>query len=113
MLFTLTINNRCIRAIKKYFPTIKIIKGRPRHPQSQGMIERSHGPFKEAIQKWMSDNNNPNWTVGAFIVQYNMNRRPSDPRNDTQPYVSYFGLKSTRSIEEEIGSASDSIIIID
>ena len=26
--------------------TVTVINGRPRHPQSQGKCERSHGPFK-------------------------------------------------------------------
>ncbi len=41
----------CIAILKKYYPGINIVKGRPRHPQSQGKIERGHAAFKKCITK--------------------------------------------------------------
>ena len=51
----------CIDLIKKYYPNVHIVKGRPRHPQSQGKIERSHATFKNALQKWMKSSGKNNW----------------------------------------------------
>ena len=46
----------CIDVIKKWFPDIQLVKGRARHPQSQGCIERGNVPFKEALTKWLEEN---------------------------------------------------------
>jgi transposase InsO family protein len=40
---------------------IKIINGRPRHPQSQGTIEQANGVLKEKIAAWKSDNESRSW----------------------------------------------------
>lgn len=37
---------------------IQIINGRPRHPQSQGLIEKANGIFKWKLRAWI--NGNPN-----------------------------------------------------
>jgi transposase InsO family protein len=33
-----------------------IVHGRPRHPQSQGSVERTNTEIKEMIISWMNDN---------------------------------------------------------
>jgi hypothetical protein len=33
-----------------------IVHGRPRHPQSQGSVERANTEIKEMIISWMNDN---------------------------------------------------------
>jgi hypothetical protein len=76
----------CIKAINTYFPTIRIIKGQPRHPQSQGFIERGNKPSKDALQDWMQDNSSENWSIGCYIVQYQMNRRASAGRSEVVLY---------------------------
>jgi hypothetical protein len=73
------------------------------------MIERSHGPFKVALQDWMQENNNTNWSIGSYIVQYNMNRRTSDSRGDSIPYESYYGVSSVRSFENTFGNISGNV----
>jgi hypothetical protein len=65
---------KCIDLIKKYYPNICIVKGRPRHPQSQEKIERSHAIFKNALQKWMKSTNNSNWLIGCYIVNTELNQ---------------------------------------
>jgi hypothetical protein len=34
---------------------MKIIHGRPRHPQSQGSIERSNGDIQNILASWMRE----------------------------------------------------------
>jgi hypothetical protein len=45
-----------ISYIKKYFPTVKIVKGRARKLSTQGSVERGNGPFKIALDHWMQEN---------------------------------------------------------
>jgi hypothetical protein len=60
---------RCIELIERHYPTIHIVKGHPRHPQSQGCIEQGNGPFKEALDVWISQNPGVSWAeVGAYVV---------------------------------------------
>jgi hypothetical protein len=42
-----------------------LIKGRVRHPQSQGNVERGHASFKENLQKWMKEHPGKSWAQGA------------------------------------------------
>jgi len=42
--------------LKKLFPDLLFVRGRPRHPQSQGCIERANGVLCDALGKWMSRN---------------------------------------------------------
>mmetsp|Transcript_17035 Transcript_17035/g.24264 ORF Transcript_17035/g.24264 Transcript_17035/m.24264 type:complete len:245 (-) Transcript_17035:83-817(-) len=70
----------CIERINKFFPNVHVVKGRPRHPQSQGFIERGNGVFKEALNKWMTSHG-ADWTIGAYIVQGQLNQSRSVVKN--------------------------------
>ena len=39
------------------WPTLKLVHGKPRHPQSQGSVERANGDIKDMLVAWMSDQN--------------------------------------------------------
>jgi hypothetical protein len=77
----------CITYIKKYFPTINIVKGRARKPSTQGSVERGNGPFKIALENWMQENPNESWSrIGAFVVNASINSRPSTAKSNRSPY---------------------------
>jgi hypothetical protein len=86
----------CIGIIKKYYPNIHIVKGRPRHPQSQGKIERGHAAFKNALQKWMQRTGEENWVVGCYIVNAEMNQVGQYNRGGFSPYNLYYGKNGTQ-----------------
>lgn len=46
---------------ERNFREAHIVRGRARHPQSQGGIERRNGQFNEALQNWMQENNTTSW----------------------------------------------------
>lgn len=50
-----------------------LVNGRPRHPQSQGSVERGNGSLKESLTAWMRDNNSQKWSLGLFFVQWTLN----------------------------------------
>jgi len=79
------------------------VKGRARHPQSQGFIERGNEPFKEALQNWMQDNNTSDWSVGCYIVQHQINLRPSESRSNQVPYECYCEVSGRNTAKSILG----------
>jgi transposase InsO family protein len=65
--------NNLAYSLQKLWPGLKIIHGRPRHPQSQGSIERSNGDIQGILGSWMRDNNSTNWSHAlpvAFLGKF-------------------------------------------
>lgn len=50
--------------LKLNWPDLIIINGRPRHPQSQGLVERSNAVVQNMLGKWMEMNNTKDWPSG-------------------------------------------------
>jgi len=92
----------CIKMIKEEYHTIKVVKGRAYHPASQGSVERGNATFKEALDKWLNDDDNgkeeekkPSWSqVGIYIINSKINNRPSRSKDNKSPYEVYYGKKS-------------------
>lgn len=82
--------------IQVYYPNIHIVKGRPRHPQTQGKIERRHATFKENLQKWIDRTQNKNWLLGAYIVNAEMNQIPQWNCGGFSPYNLYYGMDNSQ-----------------
>jgi transposase InsO family protein len=79
-----------IMELKSLFPELVFIRGRPRHPQSQGCIERANGVLCDALGKWMSSNNSSSWSSALLPVVYGINTRISTVTKKT-PYEVMFG----------------------
>ena len=56
---------------------IKVINGRPRHPQSQGMVEQAKVVLKEKIGAWRSDHQSSSWVSSLPEVIAGMNSQRS------------------------------------
>lgn len=65
--------NHIIKEMMSKWPACKIINGRPRHPQSQGSVERSNQDVENMLRAWLSDNNTQNWSLGCYFVQWHKN----------------------------------------
>ena len=91
--------------LNQYFPQIHIVRGRPRHPQSQGSVERSHGPFKRALAQALTDADSDNWVFHMFPVQCAINNRPVRSRNDLSPYTMYYSRPNRSSYSSIFGQA--------
>ena len=46
------------------WPLMRIVFGRPRHPQSQGSVERANGDVQNILGSWMRTNGSLEWTKG-------------------------------------------------
>ncbi|KAL0831850.1 hypothetical protein ABMA28_001380 [Loxostege sticticalis] len=62
-----------IKELIQMWPSCKKINGRPRHPASQGSVERANQDVENMLQAWLQDNNCTNWSIGIRFVQYQKN----------------------------------------
>src|SRR2546423_2874482 len=61
----------CANVIKELvdlWPSIKIINGRPRHPQSQGLVERANGIIQQKLGKWRETSGRNDWSYEFHLV---------------------------------------------
>ncbi|XP_031334186.1 KRAB-A domain-containing protein 2-like [Photinus pyralis] len=65
--------NRIITDLKTMWPECLLVHGRPRHPQSQGSIERANKDVEDMIRAWMHDNNSKKWSIGLQFLQWQKN----------------------------------------
>ena len=79
-----------ITELKEMWPELIMVHGKPRHPQSQGSVERANGDIKDILVAWMSDNNTQDWTVGLKFVQQKKNCAHHAGIKRT-PYKAMFG----------------------
>jgi hypothetical protein len=57
----------------------------------------------------MQDNSSENWSLGCYIVQYQMNRRSSSSRDEVVPYEAYYGWTTISEVEKTLGAAAQKI----
>lgn len=79
-----------ITELKQLWPQLIMVHGKPRHPQSQGSVERANSDIKDMLVAWMSDNKTQDWTVGLKFVQQQKNCAHHAGINRT-PYEAMFG----------------------
>ena len=93
-----------IKELKIVWPRLVMVNGKPRHPQSQGSVERANGDIKDMLVAWMGDNETNDWSVGLKFVQFQKN---SSLHSGIQrsPYAAMFGC------EAKVGLTSSSLPI--
>eukprot|EP01052_Picozoa_sp_SAG31_P033683 SAG31_NODE_3839_length_3829_cov_11.012601_2_plen_335_part_00 len=80
-----------------------MVKGRPRHSESQGGIERSNRLVQKRLGAWMRSNNTKDWPVGLPFVMWGINndthsgtrKTPYEVRYGQQPRCGLSGLPLT------------------
>ena len=58
--------------LKVLWPDLLMVQGKPRHPQSQGSVERLNCDVKDMLIAWLGDNST-DWPVGLRFVQFQKN----------------------------------------
>ncbi|CAF4558251.1 unnamed protein product, partial [Didymodactylos carnosus] len=53
--------------LKKTWTDLIIINGRPRHPQSQGLVERGNAVVQQLLGKWLDSNRTADWPAGLGL----------------------------------------------
>lgn len=95
-----------IKDLKSMWSGLIIINGRPRHPQSQGLVERGNSTLCDILGKLMYDRNTNHWTQCLGPCIYAMNTSIAQGIKHT-PFEVVFGQKPRvdsmlwQSIEEQ------------
>ncbi|XP_068242266.1 KRAB-A domain-containing protein 2-like [Palaemon carinicauda] len=64
---------KLITELKLFWARLIMAHGKPRHPQSQGSVERANGDIKDMLVAWMGDNDTNDWSIGIKFVQFQKN----------------------------------------
>ncbi|XP_068220266.1 KRAB-A domain-containing protein 2-like [Palaemon carinicauda] len=101
-----------ITELRSLWPELSIVHGKPRHPQSQGSVERANGDIKDMLVAWMADNNSTDWATGIKFVQFSKNSA-YHAGIKRSPYAAMFGVNgrvglTSTSLPQEIISCLQS-----
>lgn len=96
--------NEVITALMAMSEGTKILHGRPRHPQSQGSVERGNGVVKSKLEKWLRHNfevqKTPSWSFGLHLVQLSKNTS-TNLGIKSVPYNLVYGHQIRRSVSDD------------
>ena len=86
------------KMIRELWPGCKTVNGRPRHPQSQGSVERVNKEIKKVLGALMRKNNDPCWVKYVPIAQHSINTSPHSTLENYSPYRVLFGREPTKGL---------------
>jgi transposase InsO family protein len=81
-----------IKDLKIMWPGLVILNGRPRHPQSQGLVERGNSTLCDILGKFMQDRDTSHWVTCLLPAIYSMNTSLAQGIKHT-PFEVVFGQK--------------------
>ncbi len=76
------------------FPDVKVIKSRPRHPQTNGLIERGNGALESRIMAWKLETKREDWAYALPMIIFWRNAEHSRTINTTHPFCYVLWQKS-------------------
>ena len=85
--------SQVITELKEVWPKLTLVHGKPRHPQSQGSVERANGDIKDMLVAWMADNDSQDWPTGIKFVQFQKNSALHSGIK-CSPYSAMFGCEA-------------------
>lgn len=59
-----------ISKIRELWPDCLMVRGSPRHSQSNGGVERVNQTVQKKLSAWMTENKSTKWSVGCRIVMF-------------------------------------------
>jgi hypothetical protein len=84
--------NNVLSILKEYWPTLKIVHGKPCHSQSQGSVKRANQAIQNMLCTWMQDKKTDHWSEGLRFVQ--LKNRAYHSGIKRTPYEAVFGCKA-------------------
>ena len=82
-----------IKELRVLWKECRVVRGSPRHSESNGGIERMNMTIEGKLAAWMKDNNSQRWTVGCSLVQWRINTQVNRTIGNTTPYSLMFGQR--------------------
>ena len=82
-----------ISEIKLLWSECRLVRGSPRHSESNGGIERENRTGENKLGAWMKDNNSKRWSIGAKIVQWRFNTQINRSIGNKTAYHLTFGQR--------------------
>jgi hypothetical protein len=77
--------------LKNLWPECQMVRGSPRHSESNGGVERVNQTVQRKLGGWMKTNATKHWSVGCKIVQWRVNTQFHRTLKDT-PYHLVYGM---------------------
>ena len=81
-----------ITELKLLWPDLLMVHGKPRHPQSQGSVERLNCDVKDMLVAWLGENDCTDWPIGLKFVQFATNTSYHSGIKQS-PYLALFGIE--------------------
>jgi hypothetical protein len=79
-----------IKELKNLWPECQMVRGSPRHSESNGGVERVNQTVQRKLGGWMKTNASKHWSIGCKIVQWRINTQHHRIIKDT-PYHLVYG----------------------
>ena len=80
-----------IQELKNLWPECQMVRGSPRHSESNGGVERVNQTVQRKLGGWMKTNKTNHWSVGCKLVQWRINTQYHRTIKDT-PYHLVYGM---------------------
>ena len=93
--------NKIIQNLADMWPGMKLVRGKPRHSQNQGSVERSSQNVRDKLVAWISDNNTKTWSEGLRFIQSKKNRALHSGIK-TSPYEAMFGTEQRNGLGDSL-----------
>jgi hypothetical protein len=78
-----------IKEVKNLWPVCQMVRGSPRHSESNGGVERVNQTVQKKLGGWMKTNNSKHWSVGCKIVQWRINTQIHQTLKDTPYHLTF------------------------
>jgi len=79
-----------ITEVKNLWPDCQMVRGSPRHSESNGGVERVNQTIQKKLGAWMKTNNSQHWGFGCKLVTWRYNTQHHRTIGDT-PYRLVYG----------------------
>ena len=77
------------------WPDLTVVHGKPRHPQSQGSVERANCDIEDMLRAWLDDHKTTQWSVGLKFVPMKKIYTTKNRTAKMSPYKALFAQDSS------------------
>ena len=78
-----------IKEVKNFWPECMMVRGSPRHSESNGGVERVNQTVQKKLGGWMTTNKSKHWSIGCKMVQWRINTQIHQTLKDSPYHLTY------------------------